>query len=764
MYCRSCRKWFPNNILFCDICGKPLVKDLDIYGENFFNGDVQAFDYIYQNSYNWVAGEVRKMFSANSSEVEDCVQEIYLLLYRKIKYYDPRQGSFSAWFNALVRNRIYDYGRKLAGNREILPETSQQYFKEITDRNVYINPEARIEYAEREQILDEILDDIGEGQRICIQMYYNDGLKIKEIAQILNISEGTVKSRIHNGLKKLNTKVDEMQKRGLYTFRMLPLGFLLWLLSRDDCSAKEDYRALYHARTLAGQNVLQNAPMAAGNKAAGIKMAGRNQNVVKHASMQQAGQAGAKHAAINHAARTASRAGGKAIKAGMVKALAGGITAAVIGSGVFIGGKALKQHQGDKKVITSGQEYSTQEEKEGTPDSSVKEFVDDNQAFIKEILALEAEVPEGTEFQTDINENVRSVVYTSLGLLCDNKSFGEEATNIYDAVPEESIVDYNNNDDGEGTISVEESGFENMRQFLGCKETIGSLSATSSEEFLCQDGEVRAEGLSPSSDMQSSIKDIVYIPLSNGDERAIFTEQIIQDEIDGIGTAVITKADNDLGVQLKSYNIVADSDKIDQLLGSVAVLGKQLGSDGKLFSGNMTEMSDESKIHALIDSVRGYCYTEPNDEDIYANRAESLVYKPVFSEDDIKSNTEKSIIVKEDAFDDYLALVDYDGTIDDIVANKALQNKYNCSIKRNGTNIEFTFSGEFEMTYWWVETDMIDQINKDGFKILKNGKIEVDCLLYTSHATEPDSGVEYKATLSLNEDGSGMKLENLERV
>ena len=91
MYCRSCRKWFPNNILFCDICGKPLVKDLDIYGEDFFNGDVQAFDYIYQNSYNWVAGEVRKMFPANSPEVEDCVQEIYLLLYRKIKYYDPRQ-------------------------------------------------------------------------------------------------------------------------------------------------------------------------------------------------------------------------------------------------------------------------------------------------------------------------------------------------------------------------------------------------------------------------------------------------------------------------------------------------------------------------------------------------------------------------------------------------------------------------------------------------------------------------------------------------
>ena len=196
MYCRNCKKEYPEGSRFCGSCGAPLVRMLDIYGERFYEGDMEAFNYIYADTYSWVLNEVRKIFAVNVSEIDDCVQEIYLLLYRKIRQYNPARGSFSAWFNTLVRNRIYDYGRKLAGNREILPETSQQYFKEITDRNVYINPEARIEYAEREQILDEILDDIGEGQRICIQMYYNDGLKIKEIAQILNISEGTVKSRI----------------------------------------------------------------------------------------------------------------------------------------------------------------------------------------------------------------------------------------------------------------------------------------------------------------------------------------------------------------------------------------------------------------------------------------------------------------------------------------------------------------------------------------------------------------------------------------
>lgn len=764
MYCRNCRKWFPNNILFCDICGKPLVKDLDIYGENFFNGDIQAFDYIYQNSYHWVAGEARKMFSDNPSEVEDCVQEIYLLLYRKIQYYNPHQGSFSSWFNALVRNRIYDYGRKLAGNREVLPETSQQYFKDITDRNVYINPEAKIEYAEREQILDEILDDIGEGQRLCIQMYYNDGLKIKEIAQILNISEGTVKSRIHNGLKKLNTKVDEMQRRGLYTFRMLPLGFFLWLLSREDCSAREDYRALYHAKTLAGQNILQNAPRVAGAKAAGmkavgIKMSGRNKNIVGHANMEQAG---ANHAA--GVAGAASKVGGKAVKAGMAKVLAGGITAAVIGSGVFVGGKMLKQHQGDKKLITAGQEYSTQEEKAGSTNGSVKAFVENNQAFIKEILAMEMQVPEGAEFENDVNKNFSDIVDTSLVSLYTNRISGEEQTDIYDVIPKDEIVNcYDDSDDGgDAGIAVKESGFEDMREFIGCQETIKSLSTKSGQEFYYQDGEVRSDDLALVEYMGPSIesKNITYIPLPNGDMRAVFAGYAT-DSLEGIGTAVITKADNNLGVQLKSYNIVIGYDRINKILGAVSVLEKQKGSDGKLFSGDITEMSEETKIHALMDSVHGYCYNWDNgDED--PDKAEDLFYLPIFSEDDVENVTETALTVKSDAFDDYLKFVDYDGTIDDIIDNKDLESKYECSIQKKGDNIEFYFHGNFEMTYWLVNTS--DENNERGFKVLEDGKIGVNCQLYTAYDDDQDyPGVGYTAIISLDEDGTGVKLESLKQ-
>ena len=110
MYCRNCRKWFPNNISICDSCGMPLVEDLDIYGENFFYGDAQAFEYIYKESYNWVAGEVSKVLPAGSPEAEGCINTIYNVLYEKIKDYNPEQGSFTAWFAILIQDTIYNYG------------------------------------------------------------------------------------------------------------------------------------------------------------------------------------------------------------------------------------------------------------------------------------------------------------------------------------------------------------------------------------------------------------------------------------------------------------------------------------------------------------------------------------------------------------------------------------------------------------------------------------------------------------------------------
>lgn len=108
-----------------------------------------------------------------------------------------------------------------------------------------------------------------------------------------------------------------------------------------------------------------------------------------------------------------------------------------------------------------------------------------------------------------------------------------------------------------------------------------------------------------------------------------------------------------------------------------------MGSDGKLFSGDITEMSEESKIGALMDSVHGYCYDWDNGDDD-PDKAENLYYVPIFSEEDVKNVTETALTIKADAFDDYLDFVNYDGTIDNIIDNQDLKNKYECSIEKKG--------------------------------------------------------------------------------
>lgn len=52
MYCRNCREEYPEGSRFCGSCGAPLVRMLDIYGEKFYAGDMEAFNYIYADTYS----------------------------------------------------------------------------------------------------------------------------------------------------------------------------------------------------------------------------------------------------------------------------------------------------------------------------------------------------------------------------------------------------------------------------------------------------------------------------------------------------------------------------------------------------------------------------------------------------------------------------------------------------------------------------------------------------------------------------------------
>lgn len=751
MYCRNCKKEYPEGSRFCGSCGAPLVRMLDIYGERFYEGDMEAFNYIYADTYSWVLNEVRKIFAVNVSEIDDCVQEIYLLLYRKIRQYNPARGSFSAWFNTLVRNRIYDYGRKLARNKEFVPDEEEGYFSEMVDENIHINPEAKLERSERERILDEIMQELSESQRLCIQLFYCEGLKIKEIAERLNISEGTVKSRLYNGLKKLNVKVTDMQKRGLYTFTMASLAFFLWIISRDDCSAKGDYFALQKAQNFMAKNALQQAKnMAAANGA------GQAKGAVNPASKVPGAMAG--------------KASGTAVKATVLKILAGGITAAVIGTAGFFGGRMIKNHQAkkettqtqngqnnqDKSNKQNGQNSSGASDNQGSAGKntkgSSKQFVNNNEAFVKEMLTLT--VNSNTLVQDNKEKSLRDAVDVSMMLMYDSNSSNEGDSEIWNVVSKDQVKDTKADNQG-GSISVQESAFDKMKQFLGCETGLEKLSTQYGEKdqifdnFSCKNGVVAANDLYPNADDMKSVNILLKRPLDNGDMELFFVDNVYETP-EQVYSAVISPADNALGAQLSKVEVKLKADNFNKILGAAAVLGKQYTANGNKLSGNISEISDANKMTALIDSV--YWYHIMNSNDMEEDMGVSY---PVFSEDDVEATTANSVTVKKSAFNDYLNFVSYNGTIDDVKNYAGEDQTYGCAVNIEGDRITFTFEEDGDIPYSLQGTE--EKI-KQSLKMDKQGNLTLDFQLFEME------GAGDQCTMAMGFDGnSGLKLKSFVR-
>lgn len=590
MYCRNCRKWFPNNISICDSCGMPLVEDLDIYGENFFYGDAQAFEYIYKESYNWVAGEVSKVLSAGSPEAEGCINTIYNVLYEKIKDYDPGQGSFTAWFAILIQNTIYNYG----------------------------------------------------------------------IVEADSNSKGK----------------------------------------------------------------------------------------------------------------------GTPTKAALVKVLTGVITVAVIGSGIFVGRRINKQHQEDKKVTTVSKEDTAQkstqkqkdvkktekennnkkkkdiknEEKEKQKDTkvSVMDVIDQNKPFVEEILEMEA----GYSFpQENREDNFKNIMLRSLNRLYGNEVEEGQTTNIWDVVPKENVKQCEYQEGG-GKISVKESGFERMREFLGCTETITNLCANDYDTFSCVDGIVREDSAQPVGEETLRIDQIVYKPLSNGDVQAFYICNQ-GSGVEEINTAIITQADNTMGIQLKSCDIIAFREyDILKIFGSIAALGKEYKNDGKFV--NIEQMSEEKKEAALIFSVYWQCVSKDDD----VNAWEFGAYYPIFDKDEAIVDDDLTVTLPHDAFDDYLEFVDYNGTIDDMIDNNDFKYEYGCSISRSGGELTFTYDEDYDIVCTLQLTEEAGY-NWDGFELEENGDLKVTCLLYDE--SEKSSGIGYTATIKFTDNAFGMQLESLEK-
>ena len=141
-------------------------------------------------------------FTGNRAAAEDLTQEVFLRLYRTLEQYDPREGDLSSWLMRVARNLIIDdYRRRArtpAQNGEDLAE--HEYHLRADERE---DPHALIERRELSEQIHAALAKLSPELRACVILRDLEGLSYQEIAEALQIPEGTVKSRINRGRLEL---------------------------------------------------------------------------------------------------------------------------------------------------------------------------------------------------------------------------------------------------------------------------------------------------------------------------------------------------------------------------------------------------------------------------------------------------------------------------------------------------------------------------------------------------------------------------------
>jgi RNA polymerase sigma-70 factor (ECF subfamily) len=148
---------------------------------------------------------VTRMILGNRSNCEDVVAEVFLGFWLAPQKFDPERGTVLAYLRLMARGRSIDLVRS---------ETSRQRRERSRDITVPDHdPDAAMIDAEASHELRTALDLLPADERVPIELAFFSGLTYGAVADHLKLPEGTVKSRIRRGLRRLELSDDLEDQR-----------------------------------------------------------------------------------------------------------------------------------------------------------------------------------------------------------------------------------------------------------------------------------------------------------------------------------------------------------------------------------------------------------------------------------------------------------------------------------------------------------------------------------------------------------------------
>jgi RNA polymerase sigma-70 factor, ECF subfamily len=172
------------------------------------DGDAAAWEELVQRYHRRIYN-ICYRFAGSAEDAQDLTQEVFVKMYRTLKTYDMERGAFMTWVTAMTRNLLVDHFRRTKQERvtdslDAAPSAHDDAVllsAQVEDRRPA--PDARAQSQELEEAVHRAMGRLSPDLREAVILRDLQDMDYKEIATVLKVPEGTVKSRINRGRAEL---------------------------------------------------------------------------------------------------------------------------------------------------------------------------------------------------------------------------------------------------------------------------------------------------------------------------------------------------------------------------------------------------------------------------------------------------------------------------------------------------------------------------------------------------------------------------------
>ena len=196
-------------------------SEIDALIERCLSGDQDAWGQIVRQHWRKVFNVAYK-FTGKHDEAEDLTQDIFVKIFRSLHTFD-RRANFQTWLISISRNLCIDHYRSVRKERETISRDIDSREMGTATRSEP-GPLAGIEREDQRALLRLALNQLAPTLRSAVLLRDIKELSYQEIASMLDLPEGTVKSRINRGRTELARQIRRLQESGLSTPRRATAG------------------------------------------------------------------------------------------------------------------------------------------------------------------------------------------------------------------------------------------------------------------------------------------------------------------------------------------------------------------------------------------------------------------------------------------------------------------------------------------------------------------------------------------------------------